>query len=373
MRAQNYFEIDLTKLQRNLQNLKALAKGKKFLAVVKSNAYGHGLIRCARTFVQAGADWLGVANIFEAFELRQNNILKPILVLNSIAIEDVRLAANQDISIPVFDMEQAKLIEAITFDKPLKIHIKIETGLNRLGFKKEQLSELIDVLKHNKNIVIEGIYSHFAAIEEENFEYAKTQIEEFKEAIKISEKLGIKNVLKHIAASAAVLTIPESHFDMVRCGIALYGLWPSQEIKKDVNNENLIEPVLSFKSEIIHIKKVEAGAKIGYGCAYQAKKDLIIAVIPTGYYDGLDRHLSNPSKKGNILVNGQKCPIIGRICMNMTIVDVTGLDVKIGDEVVIIGKQGNEEITVDEIAKTLGTINYEIIARIPEHLERKYI
>lgn len=375
MRAQNYLEIDTGKLQQNLHNLKNLAKGKKFLAVVKSNAYGHGLIKASRAFVQAGADWLGVANIFEAFELRQNNILKPILVLNAVAIEDVRLAANQDISVPIFDMEQAKLIESITFDKPLKIHIKIETGLNRLGFKKEQLSELIEILKHNKNIIIEGIYSHFAAVEEENIEYAKVQIEEFKESVRIFERLGIKNILKHMAASAATMVLSESHFDMVRCGISLYGLWPSKEIKEAVNDEGLIEPALSFKSEIVHLTKVEAGAKIGYGCTYQVKKDLITAVIPAGYYDGLNRHLSNPGKKGRVLINGQTCPIIGRICMNMSIIDVTGLHQlpSIGDEVVIIGRQRQEEITIDEIAEKIGTINYEIVAKLPEHLERKYV
>ena len=280
----------------------------------------------------------------------------------------------------------------------LKIHLKIETGISRLGFSEEEWPELLKELKKlPKNIIVEGIYSHFASVEECDFTYAKKQVEKFKKFKKLLEKNSKSYTLSatplyHLAASAATMVFPEFRFDMVRCGISIYGLWPSKVIKiafetknekLKTKNQNLkfktefLKPVLSYKTKIIQIKKVEVGEHIGYGCTYQVKKPMTIAVIPVGYAEGFDRGFSNPSQAGNrageVLIKGIRCPVVGRVCMNMTVIDISPLRAKTGDEVVLIGKQGNKEITTDEWAEKLGTINYEITTRIPEHIKRIYI
>jgi len=369
-----YLEIDLENLQNNIKNLKHILKNKAMLmAVVKANAYGHGLIECATSAISGGASWLGVVTLEEALRIRKENIRKPILVLGATKSKDARLAANQDISIAVFSLDQARELSEISFDKPLKIHLKIDTGLNRLGLKLEELAEVVRLIKSNHGMVVEGVYSHLASVEENDLAHAQTQLEKFIEALKTLKSLGIDKIIKHIAATAAVLVLPESHFDMVRCGIGIYGLWPSEEIKNQFGREDFLEPVLSFKTEIVQIKSIEKGQKIGYGCAYEANEDMVIGVIPVGYFEGLDRGLSNC---GEVLVSGKRCPIVGRICMNMTIIDISKLKSqisKINSDVTIIGKDGDEENTADEIAEKLGTINYEVVARLPEHLERRYI
>jgi len=369
-----YLEINLENLKNNIASLKSLLKPEtKFLAVVKSNAYGHGLIQCTKAANEAGADWLGVIAIDEAMTLRDANIHKPILVLGYISPGEARLAANQNISIPIISLEHAQKISEINFDKSLKVHLKIDTGLNRLGLSSDAI-EAYQLLKTNHNIQIEGIYSHLASVEENDLDYTKMQIKNFKKQIRELEVIGAKFELKHIAATAATMILPESHFDMVRCGIGIYGLWPSEEIKNNFNKLGFLKPVLSFKTEIVQVKDVKAGEKIGYGCSYKAKADMTVGIIPVGYNDGIDRKLSNGI--GQIIVNGTRCDVIGRICMNMSIIKLpitNNQSPKVGDEVVIIGRQGNEEITVEEIAEKLGTINYEIVSRLPEHLERCYI
>lgn len=364
-------EINLEKQEKNIQNLKSLLKKEtQFLAVVKANAYGHGLVEISKTAIEAGADWLGVVNIDEAIKLREENIHKPILILGDILNDDLRAAANKDISVPIISVAMARQAADTNFDKPLKVHLKIDTGLNRLGLANDEISEVIEMLSSHQNIIIEGVYSHLATVEEKNFDFTKTQNKKFKDAVKILHQNGINNIIKHIAASAATMTLKETHFDMVRCGISIYGLWPSPEIKKEFGRPDFLQPILEFKTQVIQIKKVSAGEKIGYGCTYKAKKEMVIGILPVGYYEGIDRGLSNC---GEVLINGVRCPIVGRVAMNMTIIDLTGIDAKSGDEVVVLGKQGDEEITADEIAQKISTINYEIVARLPEHLERRYL
>jgi alanine racemase len=278
-------------------------------------------------------------------------------------------------------LEQAKEIAEIGYDKKLKVHLKIDTGLNRFGLSPIQNSRLdiseilaaIQLLKSNHNINIEGIYSHMAAVEEDVYDDHGQQ-ELMYDTIKELKKKNIEIPIKHLAASAATMMMSETHFDLVRCGIAIYGLWPSLEVKKAFlrigKTNDFLKPVLSYKTHIVAIKKVERHSKIGYGRTFTAKKDMIIGVLPIGYYEGLDRGLSN---NGEVLVCGKRCPIVGRICMNISIVDVTGITAKVGDEVVIIGKQGDLEITVDDMAEKLGTINYEVVTGFPEHLKRIYV
>ena len=378
-----FLEINLEKLQKNIRNLKSLLKPEtKFLAVIKSNAYGHGLVECARAANIAGANWFGVVYLEEAMELRCAGILKPILILKMVASADARQAANQEISIPIVSLAHAHEISETNFDKVLKVHLKVETGLNRFGLQICEISEAAKLLKTNRNIKIEGLYSHFASVEENDLAHAKIQITNFKKAIKVLESTGTKNFLKHMAATSATLLLPESHFNMVRCGIGIYGLWPSVENKEKYcsspRGENFLQPVLKYQTYLSQIKTVEVGEKIGYGCTYEAKSKMTIGIIPVGYYEGLDRGLSNC---GEVLISGTKCPIIGRVCMNLSIIDLSSLEGQSfcsfkdcpSPEVMIICKSVDQEITADDIAQKIGSINYEVVTRIPACIERKYI
>lgn len=369
-----YLEINLENLNQNIKNLKGLLKPEiQFLAVVKGNAYGHGIIDVSRAAIISGADWLGVVTIDEAVALREASIHKPILILGEVSTNDFRLAANKDISVPVISLDQARIVADINFDKPLKVHLKIDTGLNRLGLANSEIAEAVKILQSHRNIIIEGVYSHLASVEENDLAFAQAQIKIFKEALKIVEQCGVKNIIRHLAATAATMVLPESHFDMVRCGIGIYGLWPSEEIRKSFDRPDFLLPVLSYKTQLAQVKRVKKGEKIGYGCTYTAKSDMTIGIIPVGYYEGIDRGLSG---NGEVLVAGVRCSIVGRICMNMSIIDMSKVESqksKVGMEVTIIGKDGEGEITVEEIANKLGTINYEIVARLPEHIERRYI
>lgn len=389
----SWVEIDTQAIKYNLKNLKSLLRKRtRFMVVVKSNAYGHGLVKFAHESIKNGADWLGVVTIDEALKLREAKIIKPIMVLGYIPIDRLKEASQQHIIVPITSMDYiAALIHSKIHDK-ITVHLKIETGTNRMGIKPESILGAYNTLSKLNNIKIEGIYSHLASVEENNMNYTASQFGEFGKTIKLLEKNNIKIPLKHIAASGATMILPESHFDMVRCGIAAYGLWPSQENKTSFWNEAdsqskkpFLKPVLSYKTQLVQVKAVRSGY-VSYGCTYRVKKTMRIGVLPIGYYEGLDRGLSAPMKIydpeaeqsgfGEVLVDGIRCPIIGRICMNMTIIDVSKIKAqkaRIGEEVIIIGKQGRSEITVEEVAKKINTINYEIITRIPEHIPRIYI
>lgn len=426
----SYVEINLANLKSNIYNLKSLiSKKTKFMAVVKSNAYGHGIVECSKAAIEAGADWLGVVNIGEAILLKQKLKVKnlkfkiqnvSILVLGYVAPEDFKIAAENDISVAIVNWEQMKSllngqIVKLLKNERLRIHLKIETGISRLGFTENEWPMLIEeVKKLLKNIIIEGVYSHFASVEEYDLAYAKKQIEKFKKFKKIFESHMPYTIspkpIYHMAASAAVMILPKSHFDMVRCGISIYGLWPSKEVKtsfmesqalackgklkfadpnkKQFNNRtieqcnNFLKPVLSYKIKIIQIKQLKRGDYIGYGCTYPVDKPMTIAVIPVGYAEGFDRGFSNPApagnKSGEVIIKSQRCPIVGRVCMNMSIIDISklmayGLRLTAGEEAVLIGKQGNDVITADEWAEKLGTINYEVTTRIPENIKRKFV
>ena len=262
-------EINLENLSQNIKNLKGLLKQETlFMAVVKANAYGHGMTEVSYAAIQAGADWLAVTNIDEAIELREAKIHKPILILGEVLNDDLRTAANKDISVALISLEKIREVSDINFDKPLKVHLKIDTGLNRLGIELAEIPEAVRILKSHRNIIIEGVFSHLASVEKENFDYAKTQVKNFKEAIKILQQNGVQDIIRHLAATAATLLLPDSQFDMVRCGLGIYGLWPSEEIKKSFDHSDFLSPVLEFKTQIVQTKKVSEGEKIGYENRY---------------------------------------------------------------------------------------------------------
>jgi len=386
-----WLEIDKKNIIYNISNIKSLLQPKtRMMVVVKSNAYGHGIVPFAKEAIRSGALYLGVNTIDEALILRKSGIIKPILVLGYVPRERILEASKQFIDISILSSRQAVDIIKEKLSLKIKIHIKVDTGLNRLGINQDHILNIYKELSKYKKFEIVGICSHLSAVEESNMDYTASQFKIFGEVIKTLEKNNISIPIKHIAASSATLIFPESHFDMVRVGIASYGLWPSEDNKKSFFDEAPIDvkkpflkPALSFKTKIVQIKDVSQGY-IGYGCSYQVTRPMRIAILPVGYYEGIDRGLSSPNRNikneqsgsGNVLISGIKCPIVGRISMNMTIVDISKIKnnhVKELDEVVLIGKQGEAEIFVEDIARSLKTINYEIITRIPEHIPRYYI
>lgn len=389
----SWVEINKKNISYNIRNLNSLIRKKvRFMAVVKSNAYGHGLVEFSQEAVRAGVDYLGVVNIDEALNLRNAGIKTPILVLGYMPSTRANEAQKNDIEITVMSHEYAVKLMKEKIQSKLKVHIKVETGINRLGIQKQNILSVFKELSKTKKIDIVGLYSHLASVEENNLDYTAEQFKEFGEIIKALEKYNFKVPMKHIAASGAMLIFAESHFDIVRSGIACYGLWPSEDNKKNFYLEAdpdwprpFLKPVLSFKTRIAQIKEV-GGGYIGYGCTYRVTRAMRIAILPIGYYESFDRGLSCSSGKqitkmersgcGEVLIAGKRCPVVGRVCMNMTIVDISKInpkDVHIDDEVVIIGKQGKEKITVEEVAEKLNTINYEIVSRIPEHIPRIYV
>lgn len=392
MKQLNYIEIDKKAIAYNLKNIRSLLQPQtRLMVVVKSNAYGHGLVEFAQEAIKNKAEVLGVVNIEEALKLREAKIIKPILVLGYVPREKLNIAAKNHIEIALISQEQAIEIIHTKLEAKLKVHIKVETGIGRLGIQYKNLLSVYKELSRSRNIEIIGIYSHLASVEEHNLDYTTSQFKEFSKIIDMFKKYSIEIPIKHISASGGTLLFPESHFDMVRVGIAAYGLWPSKENKKVFLSENIdlpipfLKPVLNYKSTIVQLKEINSGF-VGYGCTYRIVRPTKIAVIPIGYFEGFDRGLSCANVKkitdtertgcAEVIIKRKRCPIIGRICMNMSIVDVTKLKndyLKVGDEVTIIGKDGKEQITVEEIAKKINTINYEIVSRLPEHIKRYYI
>jgi len=374
-----YCEIDLSAFSNNLKEIRRLIPDHtKIMAVVKANAYGHGSVTIAKEAQSAGAEFLAVARLNEAMLLRNGGITLPILLFDDSAMHSAEIYIDQNIRPSVSSMEEAILFSksATQYGKPIKIHIKIDTGMGRLGFLSDELSHkepgtlarTIAEISNLPNIKIEGIYSHFATSDEKDKKYANTQLAIFKKLIaQLNELLSYKP-LYHMANSGAIIDIPESHLDMVRPGISIYGIYPSQDVCKDKID---LHPVMSIKSKIVHLKKVKPNFKISYGCTFTTKRDSIIATVPVGYADGFPRSLSS---KGEMIVRGQRAPVIGRVCMDLTMIDVTDIEgVSLYDEVVVMGRQDSEEITADEIASKCNTISYEILTSISPRVTRIFL
>lgn len=377
-----WINIDLRAIDHNIKQVKRLLKpGTKLIAIVKSNAYGHGIFEVALQAYRSGADMLGVVSAAEALMLRSKGIIKPIIVMGAVAKEEMLDLAKQKVSFLVHNRRSfwdAHRVAVIT-RRQVSVHIKLETGINRLGFSLEEAISVIKKIKRRRYLTLEGIWTHLASVEELNKSYTKMQLFQFEKLIARLNKNGIK--LKEIpyvstAASAAAMLVPDSRFSAVRLGISMYGLWPSRGVaawaKKDLRGKRRItlKPAMKYRTRLISVKKVPAGAYVGYGCSFQAPKSMIVGVVPIGYAEGVDRSLSN---MGFMLLKGAVVPIVGRVCMNMTILDISKRPKsKPGDEVVVIGKSRGKEITITDIADWAGTINYEIATRIPESIPRFY-
>jgi alanine racemase len=377
-------EIDLNAYAHNIRELRRITNpAARLMAVVKANGYGHGAVETARTALQNGAAALGVARIQEAVQLREAGLEAPILIFGYSPLESAETLIDYELTQTVYSTRTAAALshQAGRRGKKIKIHIKMDSGMGRLGLLLDNGADSIpdknpaaislrevEAISRLADLEVEGIFTHFATADSADKSYANRQLERFIIFLETLRREGLNIPIAHAANSGALIDMPDSHLDMVRPGIATYGLYPSDEVNK--NSIELI-PVMTLKSRIIHLKKVPAGFSISYGSTFKTKGNTTIATVPVGYADGLNRLLSSA---GHMLVHGQKVPIVGRVCMDLTMIDVgavTGIGME--DEVVVFGQQGNQAITADEIAANLDTINYEVVTSITARVPRVYL
>lgn len=364
--------INLDNLIHNINEIKKnINENTKIYGVIKADGYGHGAIMIARTILANGVDRLAVATLSEAIELRKNNITAPILILGYTPGFQAKDIISNDITQTVLSFEQAEALSysAESLGKTAKIHVKLDTGMSRLGFSATEAA-IEDIIKISKlpYIEVEGIFSHFAMADASDKSFTIKQCDKFKGIVTELENRGLFIPIKHISNSAAILDLPDYDFDMVRAGILMYGLYPSDE----VNKERLkLKPVMELKANISQIRKLEAGVGISYGHSFVTQETSKIGTVPIGYADGYSRLLSNKIYVG---YRGKKIPVIGNICMDQCMVDVTGIDnIEVGDEVYLFGDGSHGEPSVDEIAQMIGTINYEVICILSKRVPRAYI
>lgn len=372
-------EIDLDAAAHNFRAVRqAVNPGSKVCCVVKADAYGHGAVRMAQEYEALGADWFAVSNLEEALQLRLSGITRPVLVLGFTPAEEARSLAEHNISQCVYSSEYAEALSgcAQAAGVTVKIHVKIDTGMSRLGFYFQDIGRDGDALQQVKRVCTlpglhpEGIFTHFAVSDGgvDGDAFTMRQFGCFKELIEALQREGITFELRHCANSAAIFDYPLSHFDMVRAGIVIYGLYPSA----DLRHRPVLRPVLSLRSVVSHVKTLKAGATVSYGRDFTADREMTVATIPVGYADGYPRRLSPGGAQ--VLIHGRRCPILGRICMDQLMADVSALDsVKIGDVVTLIGRDGEEEILADELAACEGTINYEVVCGLSKRVPRVYL
>lgn len=364
-----WVEISRSALTQNTKTFKKLLNKKtQLMAVVKSNAYGHGMKEVVPVFEKAGADWFGVDSIDEALEVNKLRKDAPILILGYTPQNRLEEAVKGDFRLTVYNPETVRALGRITkkLKKPAYLHVKCETGTSRQGVLSNNLLPLAKLITSFPNLILEGLSTHFANIEDTTDpSYAKSQLSRFKKMHKTLQEAGIKVSLRHTTCSAATILFKETHFNLARVGISLYGLWSSKETivsaKKAERSLKLL-PVLTWKTCLAQIKKLPHGAPVSYGLTEQLTRDSTVAILPIGYWDGYDRGLSSV---GNVLIRGKRAKILGRVCMNMFMVDVTDIPgLRPEEEVVLLGKQGGEVVSAEELAQKLGTINYEVVTRI---------
>jgi alanine racemase len=351
------------------------------MIAVKANAYGHGAVQVARTGLENGADQLGVARIEEGLGLRRAGIRAPILVFGYTPAALAPVMAEYDLTASVFSLQGAALLDAaMPSNRRLAVHLKVDTGMGRMGLLPDQrrcptggvnpgtgaVEEILGITAL-KNLRLEGLWTHFAVSDEADKSYTRRQLQLFEQLVQNLEDKGLRVGIRHAANSGAIIDMPESHLDMVRAGISVYGLYPSHDV--DMKKIRLC-PALALKARITHVKQVPAGTRISYGGTWQSSRPTTIATVPVGYGDGYSRSLSN---RGQMLVHGCRAPIVGRVCMDLTMLDVGHIDdVRVEDEVVLIGRQGDEAISADDVAAWVHTINYEVVTALMARVPRIY-
>lgn len=365
-------EINLSALSSNIRAFRnILPVNVRLMAVIKADGYGHGAYETAKIALKEKASMLGVASLEEGISLRQKGIEAPVLILGYTEPRQYRALLEAELIPTIFDWEAASLLsqEAGKLGKKAAVHVKLDTGMGRLGLSSPgETLNFLEKISKLPFISPEGIYTHFAAADRHDRSFTKKQLALFQNILDLCSKRGIEFSLRHAANSAAAIEYPETHFDMVRIGIGLFGYFPSGEVRRD---RIKLFPVMSLKSRIVYLKKVAAGTPISYGGTYTAPKDTTIATVALGYGDGYSRLLSN---KGYMLVRGKKAPVVGTVCMDYTMLDVGMIPgVTEGDEVVACGCQGEEMITAEDLAGLLGTISYEILCNISGRVPRVYV
>ncbi len=362
-------EIDLSAISFNLKGIKAKVHPAGIMAVVKANAYGHGDIEICKTALKSGVDYLGVACVEEGIALREAGIDAPMLVFSSAGLNQTDFYIQYDLEATIFD--EAGLFNlsqsAKKLGKDAVVQIKVDTGMGRMGIDWRQSTEYIKKVYQTPHVKIQGVYTHFATSDHLDKSFALLQLERFNQVFDELKDNGIDIPLKHAANSGAVLDLPESCFDIVRPGITMYGYYPSSQTSESIS----LKPALTFKTKIVYIKEIEKGASVSYDRTFIAPKKTLIASLPVGYADGYNRLLSGT---GEVLIRGKRFPVVGRVCMDLIMVDLgDDREIKVGDEVVLIGAQGNDSISIQSICEKCNTIPYEIICRLSGRVPRIYL
>ena len=356
-------EINLYAIEFNLRNIREHI-GAKLCAVVKANAYGHGAVEVAKVAVECGADFLAVATVAEGLELRRAGFELPILILSLIPTSAAEVVVENDLTATVADLDCAEKISsaAVKLNRLAKVHLKIETGMGRIGIAPAVAVVLAQKISALSNVELEGVFSHFADADSADRTFTNQQIKIFSDVAEKIRAAGVAVKIFHLAESAAILDIPQAHFDMVRAGIITYGLYPSDDVKKTL----ALRPAMKLVARVAFLKKIPAGVSIGYGREFVAARDSLIATLPIGYADGYIRAYKN----FHVEIRGQLAPIAGRICMDQTMIDVTDVDgVQAGDEVILFG---SDLITIDDAANHLNTINYEVTCLVSARVPRVF-
>ena len=364
-------DVDLSAIEHNYIQVKRLVgKDVMLMVVVKANAYGHGTVEISQVLERMGAAYLGVATTDEAVRLRDHGIKTPILILGSVLPEEVRIAKDRDITITLCNHEILNEIKALAKkeDAPVsrvKVHIKVDTGMGRIGIWHEDALSFVKEVAGEKSVMLEGIYTHFSVAGRDEF-FTNYQIESFERLLTAIEKNWIKIPLRHAANSIATVDFRRAHLNLARPGLIIYGMYPKHTFPKLIK----LKPVLSLKTRVVFIKDIPPGRSISYGRTFITQKHTKVATLPIGYADGYHRNLSN---KAEVLIRGQFAPIVGKVTMDQTMIDVGRIKgVRIGDEVVLIGKQGRHEIRIEKLARLAGTIAYDFICGISNRVPRIY-
>jgi alanine racemase len=362
-------EVNLIRLTENLNLIHQQVAPAKIMTILKANAYGHGMVEVARHVVAHGADYLGVAVLEEGILLRERGITSPILVLGGIMGNQVPLFLKHNLTLTASSIEKLEQVEtaAAQLGLPARVHLKIDTGMERIGVHYYSAEGLLEASLRCRNVTIEGIYSHFASADSADLSYSRLQLERFQEVLHFYTRHSLPPPpLRHMANSAAILQLPDSYFDLVRPGIILYGVYPSREVPRTLP----VRPALTWKSNVVYFKVVKPGHPVGYGSTWQSDHLVRIITVPVGYGDGYFRSMSN---KAEVIVRGKRYPVVGRIAMDQITVNIEWDSAYNGDEVLLIGESGETTITVDDLAEWAGTIPYEILTNINTRVPRVYV
>lgn len=363
---QVWAEVDLQALKDNFFKLQSYTKS-EIMPIVKADAYGHGALPVVKTLIACGAKRFGVALLEEALEIKTVFPQVTVMVIGATEENDSETLVREDIIPTIFQLNQAQALSeaAVRLKRSVRLHIKVDTGMGRIGFRATEIAEILKIAEL-PNLIIEGIFTHFATADQKDLSFAKKQLKSFQTVYDQLKVAGLTIPIRHTANSAGIIQFPDSHFEVVRLGISLYGLQPSAQISENIG----LQPVLSWKAKVSHVKTIETGETVSYGRTFQAAYPTRVATVPVGYADGLRRALSN---QGEMLIRGRRSTIIGRICMDQTMLDVTKIpNVQVGDVVTILGKDGNEHLTATEMADWMSTISYEVVCGVSKRVPRLY-